>query len=387
MKHIFNNLSEEEKNNILEQHTGGKKFIVENFNKLVENKLGDVKPLVNEQSSNTIITNIDKLYDYKKINGTWFAKNKKGNKWFDITKYPETIKRLELRINSVRTTQKPQIKLKPSDNINIIKGFQLFMNKNFKDWYNGGIIPHNKLGVIDNITKTYYNKYGKSYHNAIKSIKTNLPWYSWEHIKQVIGEFGEKVQKTMTNVAKDVIQGFTHYIRKAFPNVAELFFSRDLTTDDFTDSQKKIMYDAIKSAKIRNKNQKNGYIEYVDYGDGIEKEWFGPGGTKTSDMVLNTLFSNPKFMVATTLGRFTYKDIGDKIVITDNYDFKKIDDIKTTTKELEGLSYPEKIFKIKNDNNVGYYLAIRHLGYLEHPDTDLKAKPKIAIELNPQDFT
>lgn len=51
MKHIFNNLSEEEKNNILEQHAGGKEFIIENFNKLVENKLGDVKPLVNEQGN------------------------------------------------------------------------------------------------------------------------------------------------------------------------------------------------------------------------------------------------------------------------------------------------------------------------------------------------
>ena len=50
MKHIFNNLSEEEKSRILEQHTGGKEFIIENFNKLVENKLGDVKPLVNEDN-------------------------------------------------------------------------------------------------------------------------------------------------------------------------------------------------------------------------------------------------------------------------------------------------------------------------------------------------
>jgi outer membrane protein OmpA-like peptidoglycan-associated protein len=51
MKHIFNNLSEEEKSRILEQHTGGKEFNIENFNKLVENKLGNVKPLVNEQGN------------------------------------------------------------------------------------------------------------------------------------------------------------------------------------------------------------------------------------------------------------------------------------------------------------------------------------------------
>ena len=49
MKHILNNLSEEEKNAIREQHTGGMKVMTENFNKLINTKLGDAKPLVSEQ--------------------------------------------------------------------------------------------------------------------------------------------------------------------------------------------------------------------------------------------------------------------------------------------------------------------------------------------------
>ena len=49
MKHILNNLSEEEKNSIRQQHTGGMKVVTENFHKLLSSKLGDVKPLVNEQ--------------------------------------------------------------------------------------------------------------------------------------------------------------------------------------------------------------------------------------------------------------------------------------------------------------------------------------------------
>jgi hypothetical protein len=49
MKHILNNLSEEEKNSIREQHTGGMKVMTENFNKLLNSKLGDAKPLVNEE--------------------------------------------------------------------------------------------------------------------------------------------------------------------------------------------------------------------------------------------------------------------------------------------------------------------------------------------------
>jgi len=49
MKHILNDISQEEKNRILEQHTGGKQLVIENFNKLLNNKLGTVKTLISEQ--------------------------------------------------------------------------------------------------------------------------------------------------------------------------------------------------------------------------------------------------------------------------------------------------------------------------------------------------
>jgi len=49
MKHILNDLTEQEKNAIREQHTGGMKVITENFSKLTNSKLGDSKPFVNEQ--------------------------------------------------------------------------------------------------------------------------------------------------------------------------------------------------------------------------------------------------------------------------------------------------------------------------------------------------
>jgi hypothetical protein len=54
MKHILNNLTEEEKNAIREQHTGGIKIVNENFSKLVNTKLGDVKPMVNEQDGENL---------------------------------------------------------------------------------------------------------------------------------------------------------------------------------------------------------------------------------------------------------------------------------------------------------------------------------------------
>lgn len=49
MKHLLNNLTQEEKNNILEQHAGGMKVMTENFRKLMNAKHGNSKPLVNEE--------------------------------------------------------------------------------------------------------------------------------------------------------------------------------------------------------------------------------------------------------------------------------------------------------------------------------------------------
>lgn len=46
MKHLLNNLSEEEKNSIREQHEGGMKLDTSRFRTLLEGKSGNVKPLV-----------------------------------------------------------------------------------------------------------------------------------------------------------------------------------------------------------------------------------------------------------------------------------------------------------------------------------------------------
>jgi len=45
MKHILNNLTDDEKNSIRNQHTGGIKVNTDKFSKLVNSKVGDVKPI------------------------------------------------------------------------------------------------------------------------------------------------------------------------------------------------------------------------------------------------------------------------------------------------------------------------------------------------------
>jgi len=63
MKHLLNNLSEQEKSNILAQHKGGIEIGTKNFKKLSESKLGNVKPLITEQSEERYVK-----AGFKKVN-------------------------------------------------------------------------------------------------------------------------------------------------------------------------------------------------------------------------------------------------------------------------------------------------------------------------------
>jgi hypothetical protein len=76
MKHILNNLTEQEKNAIREQHTGGMKVSTDKFNQLLESKLGDVKPILSEQSQK----------DLNKIQFNANVANIGGSKLFDKEK-------------------------------------------------------------------------------------------------------------------------------------------------------------------------------------------------------------------------------------------------------------------------------------------------------------
>ena len=66
MKNILKNMSEEEKQAILEQHKGGKTINTEKFSKLLESKLGDVKPL-SEQLWNKIETQMTNVKTGQKM--------------------------------------------------------------------------------------------------------------------------------------------------------------------------------------------------------------------------------------------------------------------------------------------------------------------------------
>jgi len=114
MKHILNDLSSMEKNSILEQHKGGKKIDTSRFKSLLESKLGNVKPLVNESTVEftDLIgkTVMFKPVDIEKVIGdsnidTWYSNEldneyltKEDQSWWDMLK-TEPIKG---KIKSVR---------------------------------------------------------------------------------------------------------------------------------------------------------------------------------------------------------------------------------------------------------------------------------------------
>ena len=64
MKHLLNDLSEEERNNIREQHAGGMKLSNARFNTLLETKSGDVKPFISEQGTTPTLSATTGTTDY-----------------------------------------------------------------------------------------------------------------------------------------------------------------------------------------------------------------------------------------------------------------------------------------------------------------------------------
>jgi hypothetical protein len=104
MKHILNNLTEQEKNAIREQHTGGMNIVTENFHKLLGSKLGDSKPLT-EQT-----TMIGKAASAITGQGKPAPQNQTGN---------DRISNLAAIMKSIQTKQVPQqVIVNPSSKVN-----------------------------------------------------------------------------------------------------------------------------------------------------------------------------------------------------------------------------------------------------------------------------
>ena len=181
----------------------------------------------------------------------------------------------------------------------------------------------------------------------------------------------------------------THFLRKKFPNIAQMFFTRPLSGNDFTIDQKRVMYDVIKNAISRGgkNNKQRGCTDYKDYSPEIAAKLDTKQGSSTMDMVKGSLFDD-QYKVATTLGRFCYGlQKNNMYLITDKYDFSKSSAYTVKPSEVQGMSYPEKFAYIKQKTNLSPYRVLRHIAYLEHPDSAPdNTKTPITVVINPAEL-
>ena len=199
-------------------------------------------------------------------------------------------------------------------------------------------------------------------------------------------ETGVKTEKQETSMFSGGIKGF---LRRKFPNIAQMFFTRELTNKDFDGEQKKIIYDVIQKAINRDpkKNTKQkGSTEYIDYSPDIASKLEGTGAS-TMDMVVGTAMDQP-FKIATTLGRFSYSlQSNGNYLVTDKYDFSKAKAYTVTTEEVKDITFPEKYAYISKKTGLNPYRTFRHISYLEHPDSAPEAtKTPITLDINPAEY-
>jgi len=68
MKHLLNDIPEWERNSIREQHKGGTTIDTSRFKKLMESKLGNVKPLINEMDDEDYMSSVDSNLEDESMN-------------------------------------------------------------------------------------------------------------------------------------------------------------------------------------------------------------------------------------------------------------------------------------------------------------------------------
>jgi peptidoglycan hydrolase-like protein with peptidoglycan-binding domain len=258
-------------------------------------------------------------------------------------------------LDCVKNSPKKKItKLKSGSIVYIIDGYYFYENGRVKT-------PKNQMA-------SYF-----CFKNGVKIKSSTVP--------EIYLETGVETKRTESSLFSGGLKGF---LRKKFPNIAQILFTRPLTQDDFTESQKKVVYNVINNAIHKRGTDRNfGGVEYIDYSPKIDQQLNKNGGASFVEMALGSALSDD-FRVATTLGRFAYELQPDgSYKVTDEYDFSKWKNFTVSSKELEGMEYTDKIAYIMSKTDLGVYGAIRHLGWLEHPDSAPKAtKTKITMKID-----
>jgi hypothetical protein len=179
--------------------------------------------------------------------------------------------------------------------------------------------------------------------------------------------------------------GVSSWLRKRFPNIAELLKGRPLTPDDLTTDQKKALLQVIQNSQKSNPKQKNsGNTTYSDYGPEVYSEFVNNHGSPTMwDTIWETVTNNDLFAMATLFGRFNWvKNSDGSYTINDKYDFAPPGYENVTgvnRKTLEGKSIAE----LSAQYGLNPYEAARVKGWVDHPDNIPSKSIPLKININP----
>jgi len=196
-----------------------------------------------------------------------------------------------------------------------------------------------------------------------------------------VGKFLKKAAVTAA-IAGTVLMPFKNsiqqYLRQQAPQVAQLYYTKNLSSSDFRNKELRMMGSLINGA-IKDKqrygdekklisNKDRGAVTYDQYEESIRAD-LRAGRMLNAREIFNQITQDPEALVGLTLGQFAYQKNEDgSYTIRDVYDFKKWKSIKTTKEDIKGLTYQQALSKIMKDNNQSLYGAIRHMAYLENPD-------------------
>lgn len=233
-----------------------------------------------------------------------------------------------------------------------------------------------KVSQVAGDVKSKISQIGGDIKSKLASDKTKEPEKTVD-VNEPSGEEKEKKEG-----------GIKRFLRKLAPNVAQMFFTKPLTGEDFTRRQKSVIYNVIQNAIKRTGNKNRGGTTYADYGGNIKETFDNNTGASLKDIITRSA-TDPSFQIASTLGQFSYRLQPNGVyLVTDTYDFSKAKAYTVTKDELKGKNYWEQLAYVREKDNLSHYRAARQIAYLEHPDTaPASEKTKIVVEINPKEFT
>lgn len=198
----------------------------------------------------------------------------------------------------------------------------------------------------------------------------------------------KEITKKIKDKTPNTQPGASSWLRKRFPNIAELLKGRELTPNDFTDGQKKALLSAINNSQKRTKNQNMGNTDYPDYGNDVASTFQNEKGSPSNwDVIWNSVTNNDRFAMATLFGKFNWvKNSDGSYTIEDKYDFKNpnYENIAgVNRKNLEGKT----ITQLQSDYDLGAYEAARVKGWVDHPEEIPGKAIPLKLQINPSDLT